>query len=74
MPGKARRAVQTWHGTDRQVRGRILAVLRESSTPVPDIAFAHTDVEPAQLSRCLASLLLDGLVVRVSPGHIGLPD
>ena len=57
VPGQARRAVQAWHGTDRQVRGRILAVLRESSTPVPDIAFAHTDVEPAQLAACLVSLL-----------------
>ncbi|MDP5227011.1 MULTISPECIES: A/G-specific adenine glycosylase [Arthrobacter] len=26
---------QAWHGTDRQVRGAILAVLREAGTPVP---------------------------------------
>jgi A/G-specific adenine glycosylase len=73
VPGQARRAVQTWHGTDRQVRGRILAVLRESSTAVPDIAFAHTDVEAGQLARCLTSLLADGLVIRVEPGYVALP-
>ena len=73
VPGQARRAVQTWHGTDRQVRGRILAVLRESNTAVPDIDFAHTDVEAGQLARCLTSLLADGLVIRVEPGYFGLP-
>src|SRR5690606_30434689 len=29
---------QTWHGTDRQVRGRLMAVLRESTGPVPKAA------------------------------------
>lgn len=74
VPGQARRTVQTWHGTDRQVRGRILSVLRVNRTPVPEIAFAYSDVRPDQLDRCLTSLLADGLVVRVEPAHIGLPD
>jgi len=73
-PGQARRAVQTWHGTDRQVRGQILAALRESRTPLPDIAFAHPAVQTEQLARCLASLVVDGLVTRIGPAHIGLPD
>jgi A/G-specific adenine glycosylase len=73
-PGQARRAAQTWHGTDRQVRGRILAALRESRTPLPDMAVAPADVGAEQLARCLASLIVDGLVVRVGPAHIGLPD
>jgi len=73
VPGQARRAVQTWHGTDRQVRGRILAALREASGPVPDIAFAHADVQAEQLKRCLASLIVDALVVRVQPGYVALP-
>jgi len=74
VPGTARRAGQTWHGTDRQVRGRILAALRESQVPLADISFANTDVEATQLTRCLESLLTDGLVVRVGAAHIGLPD
>ncbi len=72
--GQARRAVQTWHGTDRQVRGRIMATLRDSSGPVPESAFAHTDVNADQLTRCLASLLTDGLAVRVDDAHIALPN
>ena len=74
VPGLARRAGQTWHGTDRQVRGRILAALRESHAPLADISFTHTDVAAKQLTRCLESLLADGLAVRVGPAHIGLPD
>lgn len=34
----APRRGQTYAGTDRQVRGRLLAVLREAVTPVPQSA------------------------------------
>lgn len=71
--GQARRAVQTWHGTDRQVRGRIMALLRDNAGPVPENSFAHTDLHAEQLSRCLASLIADGLAVRVDDEHIALP-
>src|SRR5690606_4623139 len=30
-----RRRTQEWHGTDRQVRGRIMALLRDAVGPVP---------------------------------------
>lgn len=71
---KARKRVQKFAGTDRQVRGKIMAVLREASQPVP-----MTEIEvvwpqdPAQLSRALFSLLEDGLAVQDSQGHVSLP-
>jgi A/G-specific adenine glycosylase len=37
---------QSWHGTDRQVRGAVLAVLRLAETPVPPEMFQR---EPADL-------------------------
>lgn len=58
---------QAWHGTDRQVRGRVMALLREADGPVmPHSALA--DVDPAQLGRCVDSLLEDGLVRRTPAG------
>lgn len=73
VPGEARRAVQTWHGTDRQVRGRILAELRNNSLPVPEVSFAGVSTEIEQTRRCVASLIADGLVVRVGDVHLALP-
>ncbi|WP_199720132.1 A/G-specific adenine glycosylase [Pseudokineococcus lusitanus] len=60
---------QAWEGTDRQVRGRLLAVLREATAPVAtadlEVAVpAPDDARRAQRERCLASLLADGLVER----------
>lgn len=62
----APRRTQPWHGTDRQVRGRIMAVLRAASVPVNITGHAALeDIEPGQLDSCLASLVGDGLVTRV---------
>ena len=72
--GRARRAVQTWHGTDRQVRGRIMAALRASNVPVPESGLADISGNDDQTERCLRSLLSDGLVVRVHAARVGLPD
>lgn len=59
---EAPRRTQAWHGTDRQVRGRILAILRAADGPVViDGRAALDDVEPGQLDRCLESLVTDGL-------------
>ncbi len=74
VAGEARRAVQTWHGTDRQVRGRIMAALRHSSLPIAEVTLETTTPGNDQLHRCIASLLADGLAIRVSPGHLALPD
>ncbi len=65
--GPARRA-QRWEGTDRQVRGRLVAVLREAVGPVPGEVLAAAWPDPDQRERCLDSLLDDGLVVPVADG------
>ncbi len=69
-----RRAVQTWQNTDRQARGRIMAVLRAAPGAVdrPQIDLAWPD--PGQRERCLLSLLADGLVVSDPVGRFGLPS
>jgi len=70
--GAARR-VQTYAGTDRQVRGRLLDVLRANDSPVTraqlDVAWL-TDTQ--QRDRALDSLLADGLVTRTVDGRFAL--
>jgi A/G-specific adenine glycosylase len=71
--GPARRG-QAWAGTDRQVRGRLLAVLRNARHPVSDRelhAVVPDDVlrDPLQRSRALASLVEDGLVESGANGY-----
>ncbi|GAB3713222.1 HhH-GPD family protein [Mariniluteicoccus flavus] len=61
--GPARRG-QAYAGTDRQVRGRLLAIVREADGPVDAGAFAGAWDEGEQRDRCLASLVNDGLLVR----------
>ncbi len=59
----SRRVTQSWAGSDRQVRGRILALLRPVSSPVNVAGSAALeDVEPGQLDRCLEALVDDGLI------------
>ncbi|OBA84499.1 adenine glycosylase [Mycobacterium sp. 1164966.3] len=70
--GPARR-VQTYAGTDRQVRGRLLDVLRAKESPV---SRAELDVawltDTAQRDRALYSLLDDGLVTQTGDGRFAL--
>ena len=70
--GPARR-VQTYAGTDRQVRGRLLDVLRANDSPVTraelDVAWL---TDTAQRDRALDSLLADGLVTRTADGRFAL--
>lgn len=70
----ARRAVQTWAGTDRQVRGRIMALLRESTHPVVPAALEQCWPDEEQRTRCVASLVVDGLAVRLAGGALTLPS
>jgi A/G-specific adenine glycosylase len=65
--GPARRG-QSWHGTDRQVRGRLLALLREAPGPLDAPALAVAWDDDGQRERCLASLVADGLVVPAGGG------
>ncbi|MSZ75632.1 MAG: A/G-specific adenine glycosylase [Actinobacteria bacterium] len=67
------RKVQTWAGTDRQCRGRLLAVLREQHGPVHRSALDATWADADQRGRCLAGLVGDGLVVQVSDDTWSLP-
>jgi A/G-specific adenine glycosylase len=67
------RRVQTYAGTDRQVRGRLLDVLRANDSPVTraqlDVAWL---TDTGQRDRALASLLDDGLVTRTANGRFAL--
>ncbi|MCB7138217.1 A/G-specific adenine glycosylase [Cellulosimicrobium marinum] len=58
----ARRRTQAWAGTDRQVRGRVMGLLRESDGPVLRSVVRAAWPDAAQLDRCVASLVEDGLV------------
>lgn len=64
---------QTYAGTDRQCRGRLLAVLRDADGPVHRSRLEAVWAEGAQRARCLATLVEDGLVVETSTETFGLP-
>jgi A/G-specific adenine glycosylase len=72
-PGTETRRVQKYAGTDRQVRGRLLDVLRGNDSPV---SRAELDVvwltDTAQRDRALDSLLVDGLVEQTADGRFAL--
>jgi len=70
--GPARRR-QTFAGTDRQVRGRLLAVLRSAAEPVPQRALDDVWPEPVQRARALDGLVADGLVEPLADGTYRLP-
>jgi A/G-specific adenine glycosylase len=70
--GPARRT-QSYDGTDRQCRGRLLAVLREQHGPVHRSVLAAAWPAAGQRDRCLQWLVDDGLVARVSPDAYALP-
>jgi A/G-specific adenine glycosylase len=65
--------VQRFAGTDRQVRGRLLDVLRAAHEPVDAAALEPAWDDAAQRSRCLDSLLTDGLVEQTAAGLFRLP-
>lgn len=64
---------QTYAGTDRQVRGRLLAVLREAVAPVGQSALDAVWDEPVQRARALDGLVADGLVEPLAGGQYRLP-
>jgi A/G-specific adenine glycosylase len=64
---------QGYAGTDRQVRGRLLAVLRDSAEPVSGEVLAQVWDEPVQRSRALDGLVADGLVDPLPDGRYALP-
>jgi A/G-specific adenine glycosylase len=68
------RRVQKFAGTDRQVRGRLLDVLRAAAHPVEAAELDAAWDDAVQRSRCLDSLLADGLVEQTSDGRFTLPE
>jgi A/G-specific adenine glycosylase len=70
---KVKRVGQRYEGTDRQCRGRLLALLRESAEPV---LLAHFDAvwpDTSQRARALDGLVADGLVDPLPDGRFALP-
>ncbi|TWH66953.1 A/G-specific DNA-adenine glycosylase [Micromonospora olivasterospora] len=61
-PAGPTRRPQRYAGTDRQVRGLLLAVLREATGPVPHQRLDQVWADDVQRSRALAGLVQDGLV------------
>jgi A/G-specific adenine glycosylase len=68
------RKVQTYAGTDRQVRGRLLAALRDAAPdPVPAQVLAACWDAAAQRDRALNGLVADGLVEAAGDECFRLP-
>ncbi|AQQ16068.1 A/G-specific adenine glycosylase [Corynebacterium glaucum] len=71
--GEVKLSTQKFAGTDRQVRGKIMRVLRDADAPVPQEAIDVVWPDAAQRSRALFSLLDDGLAVQDEHGLFHLP-
>jgi A/G-specific adenine glycosylase len=67
------RKAQTWAGTDRQCRGRLMAVVRDAEGAVPTDRLDRAWDDVTQRERALASLLADGLLVQIRHGLYALP-
>jgi A/G-specific adenine glycosylase len=72
-PAARGRTTPGYHGSDRQCRGQLLAVLREAPGPVPADVLAAAWPDAAQRSRALAGLLADGLISRPADDLVALP-
>lgn len=64
---------QKFTGTDRQVRGLLMAVLRETPAPVPKQQLDVVWADAVQRERALDSLVVDGLVDPLPDGRFALP-
>jgi A/G-specific adenine glycosylase len=67
------RRPQAFAGTDRQVRGLLLDVLRAAEGPVRAADLDAAWAEPVQRARALAALVEDGLVDPLPDGRFALP-
>jgi A/G-specific adenine glycosylase len=69
-----RKTVQKkFEGSDRQVRGLIMAELRGAHRSVMDAEIMTLWPDPAQLQRALSSLVADGLAIPAADGYT-LPE
>ena len=72
--GNRPRLVQRFEGTDRQARGRLMAVLRAASAPVGSDQLAGAwPTDPIQRERALRGLIADGLVEMAGKEGYWLP-
>jgi A/G-specific adenine glycosylase len=62
LPEGPSRKPQRYAGTDRQVRGLLLEVLRQATGPVPQQRLDEVWQDDTQRARALAGLVEDGLV------------
>jgi A/G-specific adenine glycosylase len=70
---EGRRGGQAYQGTDRQCRGRLLAVLRDATGAVSGPRLDAAWPEPQQRARALDSLIADGLIDPLPDGRFALP-
>ncbi len=68
-----RHSAPRYDGSDRQCRGRLLAVLRSAHGPVPPVDLDAAWHDSGQRARALAALINDGLVIRCADGSLALP-
>jgi len=66
--GPRRRAAPRFEGSDRQLRGRVMALLRETDGVLPRAAFEEIHADPARVDAVLAGLGRDGLVIERDGG------
>ena len=67
------RAAPGYAGTDRQVRGLLLEVLRGGRGPATSAQLDLVWPDAAQRDRCLDSLLVDGLIEQAADDRFALP-
>jgi A/G-specific adenine glycosylase len=72
-PSGPSRKPQRYAGTDRQVRGLLLAVVRDADAAVPAAALRAVWADDVQRDRALASLVTDGLIIEPVRGYFALP-
>jgi A/G-specific adenine glycosylase len=72
-PAPPGRAAASYAGSDRQCRGRLLAVLRHAAGPVAPADLAGAWDDSGQRARSLAALIADGLVTQRANGTFALP-
>jgi len=68
-----RKATARYEGSDRQCRGRLLAILRSASGPIPQVDLDAAWDDSGQRARALAALIDDGLVIGCPDGSLALP-
>ena len=72
-PPAVRRAAPGYAGSDRECRGRLLAVLRAAAGPIPAARLDGAWHDSGQQARALAALITDGLLTRGADGSVALP-